>query len=495
MPKKKIIIIGAGPGGLTAGMQLAHQGHQVDIFEKKDVVGGRNAPIRLGGFTFDTGPTFLMLLEVLEQSFADAGRDLNKYLDLKRIDPMYRLRFDGAKDFFPTGDEKRMVEEIERAFPGDGQNYLRFKKTEGKKFDRVYPCLKVPYGSLLSYLKPRFLKAVPRLDPFASVYHRLAGYFKHEHLRIAMTFQAKYLGMSPWQCPATFTILSVIEHKFGIYHPIGGLNKISEAMARVIQEDGGRIHLNTPVKQLMVKDRTAKGVLLEDGRTIEADEVILNPDFAWAMSHLVKPEDRKKYTDAKLKKMEYSCSTFMLYLGLDKLYDIPHHNVIFADDYRDNVEDIVHRKALSSDPSVYIQNASITDPTLAPAGKSAIYVLVPVTNQTSGLDWQKERKAFRDRVIGIIKQKTELKDIDQHIEMEKIITPADWENEYGIYHGATFNLSHKISQMLSFRPHNRFEEFRNCYLVGGGTHPGSGLPTIYQSGRIAAAMIMGTKVS
>jgi phytoene desaturase len=260
-------------------------------------------------------------------------------------------------------------------------------------------------------------------------------------------------------------------------------------MAKVIREDGGRIHLNAPVKQLLVKDRTAKGVLLEDGRTIEADEVIINPDFAWAMSHLVKPGDRRKYTDAKLKKMEYSCSTFMLYLGLDKLYDIPHHNVIFADDYRDNVEDIVHRKALSSDPSVYIQNASITDSTLAPAGKSAIYVLVPVTNQTSGLDWQKERKAFRDRVIGIIKQKTELKDIDQHIEAEKIITPADWENEYGIYHGATFNLSHKISQMLSFRPHNRFEEFRNCYLVGGGTHPGSGLPTIYQSGRIAAEMI------
>jgi len=495
MPKKKVVIIGAGPGGLTAGMLLAHHGHQVDIFEKKDVVGGRNAPVKLGGFTFDTGPTFLMLLEVLEQSFADAGRDLNKYLDLKRIDPMYRLRFDGTKDFFPTGDEKRMVEEIERAFPGDGQNYLRFKKTEGKKFDRVYPCLKVPYGSFLSYLKPRFIKAIPRLDPFASVYDRLAGYFRHEHLRIAMTFQAKYLGMSPWQCPATFTILSVIEHKFGIYHPIGGLNKISEAMAKVIREDGGKIHLNTPVKQLLVKDHTAKGILLEDGRVVEADKVIINPDFAWAMSHLVKPEDRRKYTDAKLKKMEYSCSTFMLYLGLDKLYDIPHHNVIFADDYRDNVEDIVHRKALSSDPSVYIQNASITDPTLAPAGKSAIYVLVPVTNQTSGLDWQKERKAFRDRVIGIIKQKTELKDIDRHIEAEKIITPADWEKEYGIYHGATFNLSHKITQMLSFRPHNKFEEFGNCYLVGGGTHPGSGLPTIYQSGRIAATMIMGTKVS
>jgi phytoene desaturase len=266
-------------------------------------------------------------------------------------------------------------------------------------------------------------------------------------------------------------------------------------MAKVIQEDGGRIHLNTPVKQLQVKDRTAKGVLLENGRSIEADQVIINPDFAWAMSSIVKPEDRKKYTDARLKKMEYSCSTFMLYLGVNRKYDIPHHNVIFAQSYRDNVDEIVRTKTLPRDPSVYIQNASITDPTLAPAGKSAIYVLVPIANQTSGIDWAKEKKGFRDLVIRIIQDKTELKDLEQHIEVEKVITPADWQHEYNIYNGATFNLSHKITQMLSFRPHNRFEEFRNCYLVGGGTHPGSGLPTIYQSGRIAAGMITGTKVS
>ncbi|MDQ7798992.1 MAG: phytoene desaturase family protein [Candidatus Edwardsbacteria bacterium] len=493
MPKKKIIIIGAGPGGLTAGMLLAHRGHQVEMYEKKEEVGGRNAPIKLGEFTFDTGPTFLMLLEVLEEIFKETGRKMEDCLELKKLEPLYRLRFDGKDDFFPSGDEDKMAGEIEKRFPGDGQNYLRFKKEEGKKFDRVYPCLKVPYGSFLSYLKPRFIKAIPRLDPFASVYDRLASYFKHEHLRIAMTFQAKYLGMSPWQCPATFTILSIIEHRFGIYHPIGGLNRISQAMAKAVIEDGGKIHLSTPVRRVIIENRVAVGILLENGQEVRGDAVIINPDFAWAMSHLIAPQDRRKYTDQKLRKMEYSCSTFMLYLGLDKLYDIPHHNVIFAEDYRDNVEDIVHRQALSSDPSVYIQNASITDPTLAPKGKSALYVLVPVTNQTSGIDWQKERRAFRDRVIGIIMKKTELKDLDQHIEVEKIITPADWQQEYGIYNGATFNLSHKISQMLSFRPHNKFEEFDNCYLVGGGTHPGSGLPTIYQSGRIAAELINTSK--
>lgn len=487
---RKIAIIGAGPGGLTAGMLLAKKGYQVDIYEKDHRVGGRNQAIKLGDYTFDTGPTFLMLLEVLEEAFRDAGRDMNKLLDLRRLEPMYRLRFHQSGDFYPASDQQKMLAEVERVFPGDGRNYLRFREGEGKKFDKVYPCLKVPYDSLLSYLKPRFIKAIPRLDPFASVYGRLASYFTHEDLRIAMTFQAKYLGMSPWRCPATFTILSVIEHKYGIYHPVGGLNQISGAMAKCITEDGGRLHLNTPVKQVIIENRVAKGLLLENGEKLEADAVIINPDFAWAMSNIVKPEDRRIYTDAKLRSMEYSCSTFMLYLGVKKRYDIPHHNIIFAKSYRDNVDAIVGTKSLYSDPSVYIQNASITDPTLAPAGKSALYILVPIANQTSGIDWEKEKKAFRDLVIKAIVEKTELKDLEQHIEAEKIITPADWERDYHIYCGATFNLSHKISQMLSFRPHNRFEEFGNCYLVGGGTHPGSGLPTIYQSGRIAAGMIM-----
>jgi len=492
---KKIVIIGAGPGGLTAGMLLAHWGYQVEIFEKNGHVGGRNAALKLGDYTFDTGPTFLMLLETLEETFRDAGRDMNQLLDLRRLEPMYRLRFHCTGDFFPVSDERQMVKEVERVFPGDGTNYSRFRDREGKKLDKVYPCLKVPYDSLLSYLKPRFLKAIPRLDPFASVYDRLASYFKHDDLRIAMTFQAKYLGMSPWQCPATFTILSVIEHKYGIFHPVGGLNKISEAMAKCITEDGGTIHLNTPVKQLIVNDRVATGVLLEDGEAVEADAVIINPDFAWAMSNIVMPQDRRKYTDNKLQKMEYSCSTFMLYLGVDKKYDIPHHNVIFAKSYRDNVDQIVRTKTLPKDPSVYIQNACVTDPTLAPPGKSTLYVLVPIANQTSGIDWAREKKAFRDLVIRTIVEKTELKDLERHIEVEQVITPAEWQQDYNIYHGATFNLSHKISQMLSFRPHNRFQEFRNCYLVGGGTHPGSGLPTIYQSGRIAAGMISGKGVS
>jgi phytoene desaturase len=470
-------------------MLLAAGGHRVEILEKKAEVGGRNAALRLGPYTFDTGPTFLMLVQGLEAIFADCGRKLDDYLELKKIDPLYRLRFPGGVDFFPTDDEARMVAEIERLFPGEGANYRRYREREGKKLDRVYPCLRHPYLSPLDFLRWRFLRALPRIDAFATVYDRLASYFNAESLRIAMTFQAKYLGMSPWKCPATFTILSLIEHRWGVYHPIGGLNAISGSMAKVIGELGGVVRLNTPVQEIVVRDGRAAGLLLEGGETVEGDAVVINPDFAWAMRHLVKPEHRRKYTDARLAAMEYSCSTFMLYLGLDRRFDLPHHTIVFSQDYRRNVQEIVESKRLPGDPSFYVQNASATDPTLAPAGHSAVYVLVPVPNQTSGIDWAREAPGFRDLILRLLQERTELRDLDRHLVREKVITPADWEREYGLYNGATFNLSHTIGQMLYFRPHNRFEEFDDCYLVGGGTHPGSGLPTIYQSGRIAAELI------
>lgn len=492
---KKVIIIGGGPGGLTAGMLLAHHGYEVDIFEKKDRLGGRNAEIKLGEFSFDTGPTFLMLPEVLYDLFRFVERNIEEYLDLKEIEPLYRLRFNGKTDFYPSRDSKFMNDQLKELFPEDVLGYQRFLEKEKSKFEKVYNCLRVPYLSPFHLLRPMFLKALPKLDLTQTLYTKLASYFKNEDLRIAMTFQSKYLGMSPWNCPGAFTMIPYIEHTTGIHHPIGGLNKISAAMAKIIHEEGGRIHLSTVVKEIMVERGTAKGVLLENGEKVYADAVVINADFAQAIKDIVKSEDRRKYTSEKLSNMDYSCSTFMLYLGIGKKYDVHHHNIVFADDYKQNVYEIADSKVLSKDPSFYLQNASVTDPTLAPAGKSTIYVLVPVPNNTSKINWDQEKEGFRELIINKIKEKTELKDIDEYIEVEKMITPLDWEREHDVYQGATFNLSHKITQMLYYRPHNKFEDIKNCYLVGGGTHPGSGLPTIYESGRISANMILQEGVS
>lgn len=487
--KKKVIIIGAGPGGLSSGMILAHRGYDVTIYEKQSYVGGRTSAVRVGDFTFELGPTFVMLPQAFDDVFEATGRKVTDYLDMKRLNTMYRLKFGDGRNFVVSYDKVKMKQEIARLFPGDETGYDRWLTAQKRKFGLMYPCLKVPYIRWYHYFRPKLLKALPYMQNFTSLYRVLSQYFKHEDMRIAMTFQAKYLGMSPWECPGAFSILSYIEHAFGIYHPIGGVHKITEAMAKVITEENGRVVLSKPVTQVLMESGKAVGVQFADGSVDRADHVIMNADFAAGMTHLVPEAARGKWTDAELKKRPYSCSTFMLYLGLDKLYDIPHHNVFFADDYRKNVDEIFGGKTLPEDSSFYIQNASVTDPTLAPAGKSTIYVLVPVPNLDAPIDWDAMKKQYRDAVIKKISQRTEMHDIEKHIEVERIITPKDWEQKIDVYKGAVFNLAHTVGQMLYLRPHNQFEGIPGLYLVGGGTHPGSGLPTIVESGRIAADLI------
>jgi phytoene desaturase len=284
-------------------------------------------------------------------------------------------------------------------------------------------------------------------------------------------------------------MLPFVEHKYGIFHVTGGLNRIAEAMAEVIRENGGEIHTSTPVQSLEIKDRVVRGLKLENGERVGADAVVVNADFGHAMTRLVEPGILKKYSPEKLEKKEFSCSTFMIYLGLKKQYPLHHHNIYFAKDYRTNIRNIFDDKTVSEDFSFYIQNGSATDPTLAPAGKSALYILVPMPNNRSGIDWEHEKQAFRDRAMETIIRRTGLTDLQDQIEVEKVLSPGDWETAENVYQGATFNLSHKFSQLLYWRPRNQFEELGNCYLVGGGTHPGSGLPTIYVSAKLSSDLI------
>jgi phytoene desaturase len=349
--------------------------------------------------------------------------------------------------------------------------------------------LQKPYHQLRSFLSPHLIKAVPHLALGRSLYDIMIRNFKTQDLALSFTFQAKYLGMSPWECPGLFAIIPYIEHAFGIYHPIGGLSRISDCMADTARANGADIRLSAPVRQILVRNGSAVGVELENGERIEGDEVIVNADFAYAASTLFAPGVLKKYSPEKLKKKKFSCSTFMLYLGLDRQYDLPHHTIFFAGDYRKNVDDIFHLREPGPDLSVYIRNAGVTDPTLAPAGHSAIYVLVPMPNLRSGTDWEKKRAAFRETVLDIMEQRGGMTDLRSHIVQEKVMTPADWRDDLNVYEGATFNLAHSLDQMIHLRPRNKFEEVDNCYLAGGGTHPGSGLPTIYESGRIAANLI------
>ncbi|SPD73360.1 Phytoene desaturase [uncultured Desulfobacterium sp.] len=491
MRKRRVVIVGAGPGGLAASMLLSSRGYNVTIFEKKDYIGGRNSPIKLGEFTFDMGPTFFLMINVLEDIFSLTGRDLHKYVEIKELDPMYRLVFSGGRSLYPSRDKQKMKDTLEAFSPGSYNGYIKYLEKEEKKYNKLIPCLKMPYGKVTDFFSRQLITSIPYLDAHTSIFNVLGRYFDNDDARIAFTFQAKYIGMSPWQAPGTFSIISYIEHGGGIFHVMGGLNRLSMAMRKAAEEDGAVVHVNTPVKRIIIENGKAVGVKLEDGTVEKADYVVINTDFAHAMTHIVEPSDIRKWTANRLENKKYSCSTFMLYLGVNKRYDdIQHHNIIFSNNYRKNVDEITRSKILSEDPSFYIQNASVTDPFLAPNGKSTIYVLVPVPNNKSKIDWNSQKSPYRDKILELMETRGGLTGIRQNIVQEKVITPLDWEHEIDVYKGATFNLAHNVGQMLYFRPHNKFEEFDNCYLVGGGTHPGSGLPTIYMSGRISAEQIM-----
>ncbi|MCR6110558.1 phytoene desaturase [Bacillus sp. A301a_S52] len=489
MQRKKIAIIGAGPGGLAAAMLLSARGYHVQLFEKQDYIGGRTSSFSKFGYTFDLGPTFFSMPYILEEIFLEAGRRLDDYVSLKKIDPMYTLMFD---DFSmkASSDRQKMKQIVETHFPGYGIQYERFMLDTRKKMNVLLPILQKNHDSLFDYVRLQSIKAWPKLELSKTLYDVLSKYFDDDRLKLSFTFQSKYLGMSPWECPGLFSILAFMEHEYGIFHPVGGLNKLTEAMGIVAREHGAGIHTGTGVAKIIIgNNRTVKGLQLDNGDKIAVDHVIMNADFAQAMSQLVEDDLRRKYKTIKLEKKRYSCSTFMIYAGVDTSVPLDHHTILFSKDYKRNVEEISHLKTVSQDPSIYIQNASITDSTLAPTGKSALYILAPVPNNFSPIEWEKEKGAFYDLILSKVEEKTGLHNLRHKLETETVLTPADWENKKYVYKGATFNLAHNLRQMMYFRPHNKLTEFRGLWLVGGGTHPGSGLPTIFESARITANLL------
>ncbi len=488
MGQPQITIIGAGPGGLASAMLLANSGARVRLIERMPRVGGRCSALESDGFRFDLGPTFFLYPRVLQEIFAAVGRDLMEEVPMTRLDPQYRISFGAGGKIDATADMPRMKAEIDSLAPGNGDAFERFMNVNRTKLEKFRPILESPFGNMLGLVRPSTLQALPWLNPWHSVGSELNQYFTDPRLVIAFSFQAKYLGMSPFQCPSLFTILAFLEYEHGVWHPTGGCSAVSERMASIAEEMGVEFHLGESVEQIHFEGRKAVGLETNRGK-YDTDALVINADFARAMQSLVPDRLRRRWTDKKLAKKKYSCSTFMMYLGIEGRFDdLPHHTIHISSDYEKNLAEIETLHTLPEDPSFYIHNACVTDPTLAPEGMSTLYVLVPVTHQTGNIDWDAERAGFRKRVLDKLAQ-VGVTDIEARIRYEKIVTPNDWEHEHQIYRGATFNLAHNLGQMLHMRPRNRFEDLDGVYLVGGGTHPGSGLPVIYESARITTRLM------
>jgi phytoene desaturase len=471
-------------------MLLAGAGVRVKVFERLPVPGGRTSTITsTEGFRFDLGPTFFLYPRVLDEIFAASGRDLRQEVEMVRLDPQYRLIFGAGGELLATPDIARMEAEVARLSPADAGAFTRFMDSNRAKFDRFAPFLEQPFQSWRDLAKPDLLKLMPLLRPWRSLDSELGKFFSDERIRLAFTFQSKYLGMSPFKCPSLFSILSFLEYEHGVFHPTGGCGAVSAAMARIAEEMGAEIYYDEPVESLDFAGRRITAVRTESGRH-EADATVVNADFARSMTRLVPDSLRRRWNDRKIASRRFSCSTFMLYLGIEGRYDdVAHHNIYLSEDYRRNLADIEQRHVLSTDPSMYVQNACVTDPTLAPPGMSTLYLLIPVTHRHPNVDWRREADGFRERALDQL-ERIGISGIRSRIRYEKMLTPDDWQEDYEIYRGATFNLSHDLGQMLHMRPHNRFEDVEGMYLVGGGTHPGSGLPVIYSSARITTDLLL-----
>ncbi|GBQ91666.1 phytoene desaturase family protein [Asaia krungthepensis] len=491
LASRNIAVIGAGPGGLASAMLLAHAGANVTLYEKGDRVGGRSSAIEMEGFRFDTGPTFFLYPQIIREIFDRCGFDFDAMVKLDRLQHLYDLVFEGGPKLALTTDPEGLEREISKISPRDAKQVRRFLNDNKGKFERFIAPLQRPFNSVFDLFKPDMLRALPVLSPFSSIDKDLSRYFEDPRTRLAFSFQSKYLGMSPYRCPSLFTILSFMEHEFGIFHPRGGTEAVMKAMAEAATSMGVRIKLNTPVQAVSTKDGKAQGVETSEG-FVPVDAVVVNGDFARTISKLLPNKSRAKWNDETIATKKFSCSTFMMYLGLrGTMPEKAHHTIFLSSDYENNFAEIEDGKQLSSRASLYIQNACVTDPGQAPEGCTALYVLMPVGNlRADGLEWDDTATAMARQIVFQRLRDAGFGDIEERIMVEKTITPLQWQEEHDVHRGAVFNLAHSLGQMLHRRPHNRFEDVDGVYLAGGGTHPGSGLPVIFEGARISTDMLI-----
>ncbi len=490
-----IAIVGAGPGGLSTAVLLAGRGLDVTVYEAQPEIGGRTSRITLSdqgeSFHFDRGPTFFLMPYVLEEIFSAAGRRLTDEVELTRLDPMYRLLVGRAGEspiqLDCTQDVPEMARRLSMLDPGDGPAFERFIADNRTKLRLMEPILRAPIRGVADLMNAGTIRFLPHLHPFTSVHGLLSKYFRHPATRLAVSFQSKYLGMSPYECPSLFTILPLIEYEYGVWHPRGGCNAIMHAMARVATDLGVRIETAAPVEKIEFEGRRARGVVV-NGELRRHDHVVVNADAAWALKNLIPEPLRGADTDASLDAKRYSCSTFMMYLGLDGPVGLPHHTIYISEKYKENLDNISTNGRLSEDPSVYVCNPCVTDPSLAPRGASALYVLMPTPNTRCGIDWSDALPRLESDTVAQLERRFGIVDLRRRVRVKKVFTPREWQG-LNINFGATFNLAHNLGQMLHKRPPHRLATVDGVWLVGGGTHPGSGLPVIFLSSQITARLL------
>ncbi|MCU0428039.1 MAG: phytoene desaturase family protein [Candidatus Kapabacteria bacterium] len=476
--RKKIAIIGSGFGGLSAAVRLQAQGFDVTIFEKNERVGGHAYQLKKKGYTFDMGPSLITAPDVIQKVFATAGKKLEDYMEMHYLDPFYRIYFHDKTFIDYTGDAERMKAEFAKFNKSDAANYDRFMADAKNLYDAVITdgLGTTPFMDLKTYFGfvPRALK----LNALFPAYTFVKRYFKDFRTRFTFSFHPLFIGASPFRAPAIYLMIPYLEKNGGVWFSKGGMYAFVQALEKLFLELGGEIKTSSPVEEIIVNNGRATGIKAK-GEVYPVDAVVSNADFAHTQTKLIKPEHRKKWTDKKVEKLDYSMSAFLMYMGTKKKYpELLHHTLILSERYKELVKDIFDKKVLPEDFSMYLHVPTRTDADMAPEGCESMYVLIPVANLASGLKWEEIKQKYADKVLQFLEEDFGMKDLRANLDVLELFTPEDFKRDRNSHLGSAWGVEPSLIQTAYFRPHNRSEDISNLYIVGTSTHPGAGVPGV-----------------
>lgn len=489
MGSSSAIVIGAGIGGIAAAARLAKHGYKTTVIEKNERPGGRCGRLVKDGHYFDTGPTLFLMPDLFAQAFTDLGERMEDHLDLRCIDPTYHIHFEDGARLDLTSNLAKMQIQLEAIEPGSFDRYLQYLREGYRHYTLSMKYLvNRNFCNPLEFYTLRNLLLLFRLKVLKKHYSNVGKYFKDQRLKMAFTFQDMYVGLSPYEAPAIFSMLQYSEIANGVWFPMGGMYSLVKALVNIARKLGVRFIYNTSVEQINVNGQRAAGVTLTDGQIIPADVIIPNADLPYVYQKLLPENAFKEHWERK----KFTCSTLMFFWGVNKQYQqLKTHNLFFGRGYRQSFDRIFDDLSLPDEPSIYIHTPVHVDPSLAPDGQDSLSVIVPVghIHPTSPQDWNAIQDQARRYVIQRLAS-VGISDLAEHIKFEVSYTPRDWQRRYNLVKGSTHGLSHNLLQMGYLRPRNRHQQYHNLYFVGASTHPGTGLPTVLVSSRLTTERIL-----
>lgn len=488
--RKRAVVIGAGFGGLALAIRLQSGGYQVTVLEKRDKPGGRAYVYEDQGFVFDAGPTVITDPSALEELFALTGRRMSDYVELLPVEPFYRLCWENAPPFDYLNDQQALDRQIQQRNPDDVEGYRRFLAYSQAVFQEGYIKLgAVPFLSIRDMVAAG--PQLARLQAWRSVYGMVSRFIKDEHLRQAFSFHSLLVGGNPFETSSIYTLIHALERQWGVWFPRGGTGALVQGMVRLFEELGGTIELNAEVARIDVHQGQVNAVEVQDGRIFRTDALASNADVVHTYERLLGHHPRGVSKARSLRSKRFSMSLFVIYFGLNKVPEnLQHHTVCFGPRYRELIQEIFHHDSLADDFSLYLHAPCVTDPSLAPPGHSAHYVLAPVPHLGNApIDWEVEGPRYRDRILAYLEEHY-IPGLREHLVTSSFFTPLDFRDELNSHLGSAFSLEPILTQSAWFRPHNRDAKITNLYLVGAGTHPGAGVPGVVGSAKATAELMM-----